>query len=51
MTFALATDRLLLRDENLDDIDAFSAYRCKESYWPIEMMPTTAGKGPGPAGR
>jgi integrase len=29
----LETRRLLLRDEKLDDIDAFAAYRRKEAFW------------------
>jgi ribosomal-protein-alanine N-acetyltransferase len=39
MTSVLETARLLLRDERLEDVDAFLAYRCKETYWrhiPIE---------------
>jgi RimJ/RimL family protein N-acetyltransferase len=40
MPVALETARLLLRDERLEDVDAFAAYRCREAHWrhiPMEL--------------
>jgi len=33
MALVLETPRLLLRDELLEDTDAFLSYRCKECFW------------------